>query len=88
MILLSKTLSGGHVPVAAVLARKWILDKVFNRMDRAVIHSLTFANNDLAMAAGLATLEVLGPERLVDNAALLGTCVCSRRSRLWCRAMR
>jgi ornithine--oxo-acid transaminase len=73
MILLSKTLSGGHVPVAAVLARKWILDKVFNRMDRAVIHSLTFANNDLAMAAGLATLEVLESERLVDNAALLGT---------------
>src|ERR1700733_9049528 len=73
MILLSKTLSGGHVPVAAVLARKWILDKVFNRMDRAVIHSLTFANNDLAMAAGIATLEVLESERLVENAALLGT---------------
>jgi ornithine--oxo-acid transaminase len=39
MILLSKTLSGGHVPVAAVLARKWILDKVFDRMERAVVHS-------------------------------------------------
>jgi ornithine--oxo-acid transaminase len=72
MILLSKTLSGGHVPVAAVLTRKWILDKVFDRMDRAVIHNLTFANNDLAMAAGLATLEVLESERLVENAARTG----------------
>jgi ornithine--oxo-acid transaminase len=73
MILLSKTLSGGHVPVAAVLTRKWIFDKVFDRMDRAVIHNLTFANNDLAMAAGLATLEVLESERLVENAARMGT---------------
>jgi ornithine--oxo-acid transaminase len=73
MILLSKTLSGGHVPVAAVLTRKWIFDKVFDRMDRAVIHNLTFANNDLAMAAGLATLAVLESERLVENAARMGT---------------
>ena len=73
MVLLSKTLSGGHVPVAAVLARKWIFDKVFDRMDRAVIHGLTFAGNDLAMAAGLATLEVLESERLIENAARMGT---------------
>lgn len=72
MVLLSKTLSGGHVPVAAVLARKWIFDKVFDRMERAVVHSLTFASNDLAMAAGLATLEVIESERLVENAQSKG----------------
>jgi ornithine--oxo-acid transaminase len=72
MILLSKALSGGHVPVAAVLTRKWIFDKVFDRMDRAVIHGSTFATNDLAMAAGIATLEVLESEKLVENAARLG----------------
>jgi len=72
MVLISKMLSGGHVPVAAVLARKWIFDKVFNRMDRAVIHGSTFATNDLAMAAGIATLEVLESERLIENAARLG----------------
>ena len=72
MVLLSKTLSGGHVPVAAVLARKWILDRVFDRMDRAVVHNLTFANNDLAMAAGLATLDVLESDGLVQNAAHMG----------------
>jgi ornithine--oxo-acid transaminase len=72
IILVSKTLSGGHVPVAAVLTRKWIFDKVFDRMERAVIHSSTFGTNDLAMAAGIATLDVLESERLIENAARLG----------------
>jgi ornithine--oxo-acid transaminase len=72
MVLISKTLSGGHVPVAALLARKGIFEKVFSSMDRAVIHSLTFATNDLAMAAGIATLEVLEMERLTENAERQG----------------
>lgn len=72
MVLVAKALSGGHVPVGAVLMRRPIFDKVFNRMDRAVVHGSTFAKNDLAMAAGLATLQVIEQERLVENAARLG----------------
>ena len=72
MVLLAKSLSGGHVPVGAVLARKWIFDKVFNRMDRAVVHGSTFGKNDLAMAAGIASLEVIKSERLVENAERQG----------------
>lgn len=72
MVLLAKSLSGGHVPVGAVLTRKWIFDKVFSRMDRAVVHGSTFSKNDLAMAAGIATLDVLEGERLVENSASLG----------------
>ena len=48
--------------------RKAIFDKVFDRMDRAVVHGSTFAKNDLAMAAGLATLAVLDDEKLVEHA--------------------
>jgi ornithine--oxo-acid transaminase len=72
IVLLAKALSGGHVPVGAVLTRKHIFDKVFNRMDRAVVHGSTFAKNDLAMAAGIATLEVIKAEKLVENAAKRG----------------
>jgi len=72
MVLLAKALSGGHVPVGALLTRKYIFDKVFNRMDRAVVHGSTFAKNDLAMAAGIATLEVMKAEKLVENAAKRG----------------
>jgi ornithine--oxo-acid transaminase len=72
MVLLAKALSGGHVPVGAVLTRRWIFEKVFNRMDRAVVHGSTFSKNDLAMAAGIATLEVLEAERITENAARMG----------------
>jgi ornithine--oxo-acid transaminase len=72
IVLLAKTLSGGHVPVGAVLTRKAIFEKVFNRMDRAVVHGSTFGKNDLAMAAGLATLEVIEAEGLVQKAAQTG----------------
>ena len=72
MVLLAKSLSGGHVPVGCVLTRKWIFDKLFDRMDRAVVHGSTFAKNDLAMAAGIATLEVMRAEHLVENAARMG----------------
>ena len=67
MVLLAKSLSGGHVPVGALLTRKRIFDKIFNRMDRAVVHGSTFAKNDLAMAAGIATLEVIKAERLIES---------------------
>jgi ornithine--oxo-acid transaminase len=72
IVLLAKSLSGGHVPVGAVLTRKSIFDKIFDRMDRAVVHGSTFAKNDLAMAAGIATLEVIKQEKLIENAELRG----------------
>ena len=72
MVLLAKSLSGGHVPVGAVLTRKHIFEKVFDRMDRAVVHGSTFGKNDLAMAAGIATLDVLTSEKLIENAARTG----------------
>src|SRR5712675_908548 len=72
MVLIAKALSGGHVPVGAVLTRKRIYDKIFDRMDRAVVHGSTFAKNDLAMAAGLATLDVIESEGLISQAERLG----------------
>jgi ornithine--oxo-acid transaminase len=72
IVVLSKALSGGHVPIGAVLTRKWIFDKVYSSMDRSMAHGSTFGKNDLAMAAGLATLEVLESERIVENAARTG----------------
>ncbi len=72
MVLLSKALSGGFVPVAALLTRQWIFAKLFDRMDRALVHGSTFSKNDLAMAAALATLQVLEEERLIARAAAMG----------------
>ena len=77
MVLLSKALSGGHVPVGAVLTRKAIFDKTFDRMDRAVVHGSTFAKNDLAMAAGIAVLDVMKSEKVIENASARGTQIMS-----------
>jgi ornithine--oxo-acid transaminase len=82
MVLLAKSLSGGHVPVGCVMTRKGIFDKLFDRMDRAVVHGSTFSKNDMAMAAGIATLEVMQADNLIDNAARMGERIVSGLSQL------
>ncbi|MBI3862593.1 MAG: aspartate aminotransferase family protein [Planctomycetia bacterium] len=72
ILITAKALSGGYVPAGAVLSKRWIHDKVFSSLERSVVHSSTFSENDLAMAAGLAMLHVLKTEKLVENAAALG----------------
>lgn len=72
MVCLAKALSGGFVPVGAVACRRWVFDAVYDRIDRAVVHGSTYSKNNLAMAAGLATLEVIDEEGLIENAAVVG----------------
>ncbi len=72
IVCVAKALSGGYVPVGAVITTPKIMDAVFDSMERCVVHSNTFGQNDLAMAAALATLHVMEEERLLENAAMLG----------------
>jgi len=72
IVVLSKALSGGFVPVGAVLCRKWIHDKVFSSMQRSVVHSSTFSQGSFAMAAGLAALDVLDRHQLIQRAETYG----------------
>ena len=78
IITLAKSLSGGYVPAAAIMMRRDIYQKTFSHMDRCVVHSSTFGRNNLAMAAGLATLQVIEDESLVDNAARMGDLLMER----------
>jgi len=72
MVTLSKSLGGGYVPVSATIARRTIHDATFSRLDRCQVHSTTFGQNELAMAAGLATLYVMDNERLIERSATMG----------------
>jgi ornithine--oxo-acid transaminase len=72
MVLLSKALSGGYVPIGAVIMRRGIYERVFSSLERAVIHGSTFAKGSLAMVAGLATLTVLDEHALIANAERMG----------------
>ena len=51
-----KAFKADEVPVGAVITKPKIMDRVFNSMERCVVHSNTFGQNDLAMAAALARL--------------------------------
>src|SRR5438094_2081751 len=82
IITLAKTLSGGYVPCGAIVTRRDIYQKTFSRMDRCVVHSTTFGRNNLAMACGLAALEVIDNENLVENAATMGALLIEKIDRL------
>jgi ornithine--oxo-acid transaminase len=72
LITVSKSLSGGYVPVGALLMAQHVYDGVFDSLEHSVSHGSTFAPNDLAMAAGLATLRELDDAKLVERSERLG----------------
>jgi ornithine--oxo-acid transaminase len=72
IVTVAKALSGGFVPVGAMLAKGPIFEKVFSNMDRVMVHSTTFKGGVLAMTAGLAALQVHDDEHLTENAARTG----------------
>jgi acetylornithine/succinyldiaminopimelate/putrescine aminotransferase len=72
IITVSKALSGGYVPVGAMLCSAAVCDSVFSSMDRAVVHSSTFSANQLAMVAGLATLQAFDDEDILDRVQRTG----------------
>lgn len=72
IITMSKALSGGYVPVGAMVCSTAASDAVYSSMERALVHSSTFKGNVLAMAAALATLSVIDDEELIDRARVTG----------------
>src|SRR5881275_1420755 len=72
LVPIAKSLSGGYVPVGALLLSRAVHEAVFDSMEHAVSHGSTFAPNELAMAAGLATLHELESEQLVERTAAQG----------------
>jgi ornithine--oxo-acid transaminase len=72
LVPIAKSLSGGYVPVGALLMSRAVHEAVYDSMEHAVSHGSTFAPNELAMAAGLATLHELDERGLVAHTARVG----------------
>ncbi|HEV3307854.1 MAG TPA: aspartate aminotransferase family protein [Candidatus Sulfotelmatobacter sp.] len=72
IVVLAKALSGGLVPVSAVLMSDEIHRSVFSSFKRSIVHASTFSENSLSMRAGLATLDVLEEQRLGERATEIG----------------
>jgi acetylornithine/succinyldiaminopimelate/putrescine aminotransferase len=71
-VLVGKALSGGYVPVAAMVTTRKIFDKAVGTLERSYVHQTTFGRNRLAMAAGLATLRIIERDGLVEQAERVG----------------
>jgi ornithine--oxo-acid transaminase len=67
ILILGKALSGGVLPVSAVLANDAIMLCI-----KPGEHGSTFGGNPLACAVATAALKVLVDEKLADNAAVMG----------------
>lgn len=57
VITVAKGLSGGMVPVGAVLSRDPVYRRVFDSIEKIAVYSSTFKENNIAMAVGLAVLD-------------------------------
>ena len=67
ILILGKALSGGVLPVSAVLA-----DDVIMMTIKPGEHGSTYGGNPLACAVAMAALQVLKDEKMVENAAAMG----------------
>jgi ornithine--oxo-acid transaminase len=68
ILILGKALSGGFLPISAVLANNEIMLTI-----KAGEHGSTYGGNPLACKVAIAALEILKEEDLASNAAALGT---------------
>jgi 3-acetyloctanal aminotransferase len=72
LMAVAKSLSGGLVPIGAMLARRDLWMKAYGSVDSFALHTSTFGGGSLACAAGLATLRVLRETEIIANAAERG----------------
>jgi len=71
-VLVGKALSGGYVPVAAMVTTRAIYDRAVGTLERSYVHQSTFGRNRLSMAAGLAALRIIERDGLVEHAERIG----------------
>ncbi|CDF81817.1 Adenosylmethionine-8-amino-7-oxononanoateaminotransferase [Pseudomonas knackmussii B13] len=72
-LVLSKALTGGYLPMAAVLTTDKVYQAFYDDYStlRAFLHSHTYTGNPLACTAALATLDIFEQDRVIEaNKAL------------------
>lgn len=66
---LSKALTGGYLPLCAVLTSNEIYDAFYDDYEtlRAFLHSHSFTGNPLACTAAIATLDIIESDNLIEK---------------------
>jgi ornithine--oxo-acid transaminase len=71
-VLVGKALSGGYMPVAAMVTTRELFQRAVGTLERSYVHQSTYGRNRLSMAAGLATMRIIERDRLIERAAEIG----------------
>jgi ornithine--oxo-acid transaminase len=72
IVTVGKALSGGYMPVAAMVTRREIFQRAVGTLERSYVHQSTYGRNRLSMAAGLASLRVIERDGLVGRSVQIG----------------
>jgi nucleoside-diphosphate-sugar epimerase len=72
IVTVGKALSGGYMPVAAMVTRREIFQKAVGSLERSYVHQSTYGRNRLSMAAGLAAMRVIERDGLVGRSVQMG----------------
>lgn len=70
IVALSKGFGAGYAPLGAIVAGARLVEPVLD--SGGFLHGFTYAGNPLACSAGLAVLEELQDQNLIENAARMG----------------
>ena len=68
----AKALTSGYLPIGAAIASKKVSDAFIGDDDSAFRHLITFGGNPASCAAGIANLEIMEGEGMVENSAQMG----------------
>jgi putrescine aminotransferase len=72
ILCLSKSLSGGVIPVGSVSVKQEIWDRTYGKLKNATLPSTTFGGNTFACIAAIETLRIIKEEKLPETAKELG----------------
>lgn len=71
IIIMGKGLTGGYLPLSALAVKKNIVDSI-SKKGRSFLHAQTYSHHPVGCAAGLATLNWIKRNNLVEKSSKMG----------------
>ncbi|HOB23122.1 MAG TPA: aminotransferase class III-fold pyridoxal phosphate-dependent enzyme, partial [Bacillota bacterium] len=82
VLCVAKSLGGGVMPIGAYITTEELWHKAYGSVETCLLHTSTFGGNAMATAAGIAALEVIQEEELVQRTKENGEYFLSRLGEL------
>ena len=82
VLCVAKSLGGGVMPIGAYITTEELWHKAYGSVETCLLHTSTFGGNAMATAAGIAALEVIQEEELVQKTKENGEYFLSRLGEL------